>query len=76
MECASGTHSTGGHTKGEVMFQKIVSFFNKHELDLQKVRLLVIDSAPDMTGKVQRLVSRLSAKSATSPSCVQSSAAI
>ena len=30
-----------GHTTGEVMFQKIVAFFNKRELDLQKVCLLV-----------------------------------
>ena len=30
-----------GHTTGEVIFQKIFTFFNEHELDLQKVCLLV-----------------------------------
>ena len=50
-----------GHTTGEVIFQKIVSFFNEHELDLQKVCLLVTDGAPAMVGRVQGLVARLSA---------------
>ena len=35
-----------GRTTGEVIFQKIVTFFNEHELDLQKVCLLVTDGAP------------------------------
>ena len=48
-------------TLQEVIFQKIVSFFNEHELDLQKVCLLVTDGAPAMIGRVQGLVARLSA---------------
>lgn len=50
-----------GHTTGEVIFQKIVSFFNERELDLQKVCLLVTHGAPAMIGRVQWLVARLSA---------------
>lgn len=50
-----------GHTTGEVIFQKIVTFFNEHELDLQKVCLLVTDGAPAMTGRVKGLVARLAA---------------
>ncbi|XP_042272644.1 zinc finger BED domain-containing protein 5-like [Thunnus maccoyii] len=50
-----------GHTTVEVIFQKIVSFFNERELDLQKVCLLVNDGTPTMIGRVQGLVARLSA---------------
>ena len=50
-----------GHTTGEVIFQKIVSFFNELQLDLKKVCLLVTDGAPAMIGRVQGLVARLSA---------------
>ena len=54
-------HALEGHTTAEVIFQKIVVFFNKRELDLQKVCLLVTDGAPAMIGRVQGLVARLSA---------------
>ena len=40
-----------GHTTGEVMFQKMVAFFNERELDLQKVCLLVTNGAPAMIGR-------------------------
>lgn len=39
-----------GQTTGEVIFQKIVSFFNENELYLQKVCLLVTDGVPAMVG--------------------------
>ena len=50
-----------GRTTGEVIFQKIVTFFNEHELDLQKVCLLVTDGALAMTSRVKGLVARLAA---------------
>ena len=46
-----------GHTTGEA---KIVAFFNKREMDLQKVCLLVTDGAPAMIGRLQGLTARLS----------------
>lgn len=46
---------------GEVIYQKIVMFFNEHELDLQKVCMLVTDGAPAMMGRVKGLVARLAA---------------
>lgn len=50
-----------GQTTGEVIFQKISSFFNEHELDLKRVCLLVTDGAPAMIDRVQGLVARLPA---------------
>lgn len=49
-----------GHTTGEVMFQKIVTFLTwELELDLQKVCLLVTDGAPAMSGRWLGLEARL-----------------
>lgn len=50
-----------GRTTGEVIFQKIVSFFHERDLELAKVCLLVTDGAPSMMGRVQGLIGRLSA---------------
>ncbi|KAJ4934895.1 hypothetical protein JOQ06_007676, partial [Pogonophryne albipinna] len=48
-----------GHTTGEVMFHKVVSFFKEHKLGLDRINMLVTDGAPAMSGGTQRLSARL-----------------
>lgn len=50
-----------GRTTGEIIFDKIVTFFKDNGLDLQRVNLLVTDGAPSMAGKSKGLRARLSA---------------
>ncbi|KAG2458102.1 ZBED5 protein, partial [Polypterus senegalus] len=50
-----------GNTTGEILFQKIVDFFQENRLDLERINLLVTDGAPSMTGKIKGLSARLSA---------------
>ncbi|XP_060768194.1 SCAN domain-containing protein 3-like [Neoarius graeffei] len=49
------------HTTGEVIFDKISSFFRDNGLDMKRVCMLVTDGAPSMTGKKSGLVARWSA---------------
>ncbi|KAJ4937424.1 hypothetical protein JOQ06_001983, partial [Pogonophryne albipinna] len=46
-----------GHTTGEVMFHKVVSFFKEHKLGLDRINMLVTDGA--MSGRTQGLSARL-----------------
>ncbi|KAF3859894.1 hypothetical protein F7725_000149 [Dissostichus mawsoni] len=48
-----------GHTTGEVMFHKVVSFFKEHKLGLDRINMLVTDGAPAMSGRTQGLSARL-----------------
>lgn len=50
-----------GQTTGQIIFEKIVSFFNENGLDLQRVNMLATDGAPSMTGRAQGLSARLAA---------------
>ncbi|MGH0161433.1 UNVERIFIED_CONTAM: hypothetical protein FKN15_041049 [Acipenser sinensis] len=49
------------YATGEVISQKITSFFEEHGLDLNKVCLLVTDGAPSMIGSKNGMIARLSA---------------
>ena len=48
-------------TTGEVISEKIKSFFQENGLDLTKICLLVTDGAPSMLGRCQGVTTRLSA---------------
>lgn len=50
-----------GHTTGEILFEKISSFFEDNDLDMKRVCMLVTDGAPSMAGKVSGLAARWSA---------------
>uniref|UniRef100_A0A673BZ39 DUF4371 domain-containing protein n=1 Tax=Sphaeramia orbicularis TaxID=375764 RepID=A0A673BZ39_9TELE len=50
-----------GHTTGEILFNKIVSFFEEYNLDLACVSMLVMDGAPSMMGRDQGLAARMAA---------------
>lgn len=61
-----GTHFCDEHLRliplegrtGEILFQKIVSFFHEYDLELGKICLLATDGASAMIGRVQGLVGR------------------
>lgn len=48
-----------GHTTGEIIFNKIVSFFEEKQLDLERINMLVTDGAPAMAGRTRGLSARL-----------------
>lgn len=49
-----------GHTTGEILFEKISSFFEDNDLDMKRVCMLVTDGAPSMAGKFSGLAARWS----------------
>ncbi|XP_029905790.1 general transcription factor II-I repeat domain-containing protein 2B-like [Myripristis murdjan] len=50
-----------GHATGEVIFNELTQFFEKHGLNVRKIVSVVTDGAPSMVGRHKGLVSRLSA---------------
>ncbi|XP_065131907.1 protein FAM200A-like [Paramisgurnus dabryanus] len=50
-----------GRTTGEIIFNKLMQFFEKNGLDLSKVVSVVTDGAPSMVGHHRGLISRLAA---------------
>lgn len=40
-----------GQTTSEILFTRIAGFFEEHNLDLARIKLLVTDGAPSMVGR-------------------------
>ena len=49
-----------GYTNGEAIYQKLIILFEKFNLDLQKIHLLVTDGAPSMIGRIKGVAARMS----------------
>ena len=48
-----------GHTTGEILFEKVISFFRENQLELSRINMLVTDGAPAMSGRTRGLSARL-----------------
>ena len=44
---------------GEILFAKVISFFRENLLRLERINMLVTDSAPAMSGRTRGLSARL-----------------
>lgn len=50
-----------GKTTGEILYTKIVAFFEENNLDLARVNILLTDGAPLMVGRDQGLTASMAA---------------
>lgn len=50
-----------GRTTGEILFNKITTFFTENNLDLARINMLLTDGAPSMAGREQGLAARMTA---------------
>ncbi|KAK0135642.1 SCAN domain-containing protein 3 [Merluccius polli] len=48
-----------GHTTGEILFEKVISFFRENQLELDRINMPVTDGAPAMSGRTRGLSARL-----------------
>ena len=44
---------------GEILFEKVISFFRENHLGLEHINMLVTDGAPAMSGRTRGLSARL-----------------
>ena len=48
-----------GHTTIEILLEKVITFFRENQLEMDCVNMLVMNSAPAMSGRTQGLSARL-----------------